>query len=88
MSKERANKIYDLLVLIGGAIEREREGFLFWHCKSKDGCDEYRFQGKLGFGGKYFSFDNVVNCYSEDLNTERSELIEKLNEELKKIKTL
>ena len=81
----KANKIYDLLQNMGGALESERSDFIYHHVISKDSCNEWRFRGKLGFGGKYRAKNNSVDCYKEDLNTERSELINTLNNELKKI---
>jgi hypothetical protein len=60
---------------------------------------EFRFCGKLGFGGKFhmhptsFAFPNVlagdyrayVSCYPEDRTPERDELIEAANERLTKL---
>lgn len=86
MDISKANNVYDLLVSIGGAEESERSSFIYFHCTDKYGCDEWRFIGKLGFGGKYRSKTNRVDCYKEDETPERIILIEKLNSELKKIK--
>lgn len=85
MTKEKANKVYDLLVVFGGAIERERDSFIYHHCENKDGCREWRFRGKLGFGGKYYSRENKVTCYSEDETPERKETIKFINESLSQI---
>ena len=85
MSEEKANKIYDLLVSIGGASETMRNAFIYHHSKDKDICEEWRFCGKLGFGGKYRSRYNAVDCYSEDETKERLKIITKLNLELSKI---
>lgn len=85
MEKEKAHKIYDLLVSIGGASESERDSFVYHHTKSKDVCDEWRFSGKLGFGGKYRSLRNRVDCYLEDETPERIQLMEQLNNELSQI---
>ena len=79
MTKEKANKIYDVLVTEAGANESERENFIFHHCDSKYPCDEWRFQGKLGFGGKYWRLNNRVTCYSEDETTETLKIIEIVN---------
>ncbi len=81
----RANKIYDLLVSIGGAWESDRDSFIYHHCDVKDGCDEWRFAGKLGFGGKYRSGYNRVDCYKEDETPERKKITNELNEALSKI---
>jgi hypothetical protein len=86
MTKEEASKVYDVLVRIGGASESDRSGFVYHHVDSKDGCSEWRFCGKLGFGGKYRSGSNRVSCYQEDQTPSRVCLIETLNTELAEIK--
>jgi len=78
MTINRANNIYNILVNKGGASESDRSNFIYHHTKNK--CDEWRFSGKLGFGGKYRSNQNSVDCYSEDETTERLILIEEINE--------
>lgn len=82
MNKEKLNKVYDLLVSIGGAYEPERDSFIYHHT---EGCSEWRFSGKLGFGGKYRSGYNRVDCYLEDETPERIKLMNELNSELVKI---
>lgn len=79
---DKANQIYSLLVEIGGASERMRGSFIYHHCENEDGCGEWRFQGKLGFGGKYYSGRNVVDCYTEDRDDKTTKIIEELNEKL------
>ncbi len=79
LSKESANSIYDILVSMGGAPEDMRHDFIYHHCDSKFGCDEYRFGGKLGSGGKYYSSNNRVDCYTEDYTSETKTLIEDIN---------
>lgn len=81
----KANKIYNLLVSIGGAWESDRDSFIYHHCDVKDGCDEWRFSGKLGYGGKYRSQTNRVDCYLEDETPERKKITNELNEALSKI---
>ena len=83
--KDRAHKIYDLLVKIGGAREDERQDFIYHHCDDPHGCREWRFRGKLGFGGKYRSTWNGVTYYPEDETPEMIEIKKLLDEELKKI---
>jgi hypothetical protein len=85
MNKNRANKIYDILVNLGGASERMKDSFIYHHCESNDGCDEWRFGGKLGFGGKYRSRTNTVDCYLEDETISKKHLIKNINLELSKI---
>ncbi len=46
---------------------------------------EWRFQGKLGFGGKYYSGRNVVDCYTEDRDDKTTKIIEELNEKLSNV---
>ena len=85
MTKEKANKVYDLLVEIGGASESDRENFVYHHSTSSSICEEWRFGGKLGFGGKYRSQKNRVDCYKEDENEKTLEIINRLNNSLKEI---
>ena len=85
MTKEFATKVYELLVSIGGADASDIDSFVYHHTEDKYGCTEWRFCGKLGFGGKYRSSRNTVDCYSEDETAERVELMELLNRELKKL---
>ena len=64
MTEERANKVYDILVNIGGASEYMRDSFVYHHSDYTNGnCTEWRFMGKLGYGGKYRSNYNAVDCY-------------------------
>jgi molybdopterin biosynthesis enzyme len=46
MTTDKANKIYDLLVSIGGAPESDRNDFIYQHCESEYETVEYRFCGK------------------------------------------
>ena len=81
-----ANKIYDILVKVCGASENMRDNFIY-HTQQEGtwGSSEYRFQGKLGFGGKFWirreGWD--VNCYSEDETPERLAIIKSANEKLR-----
>ena len=85
MTKEKADKVYDLLVNIGGANESDRYDFVYHHTEGKHVCTEWRFCGKLGFGGKYRSSTNSVDCYREDETPKRIKLMDELNSELAKI---
>lgn len=51
MTEEVANAVFDILVTYAGANESIREDFVYHQSTSV--CDEYRFQGALGFGGKF-----------------------------------
>lgn len=85
LTEERANKIFDILVAEAGARENDRYDFVYHHCTCEYGCREYRFQGKLGFGGKYRSTWNGVTYYPENETPEIKAIAEKVNELLKEI---
>jgi len=72
------NKVYDILVNMGGAIEKERGDFLYAFLNDKYPTTEWSFRGLLGCGGKYRS-RNVVTCYSESETPERLDLIKDMN---------
>lgn len=92
MDDELKNKIWDVLVKEAGApdepqlLGNEREQFLQHFPK----CREFRFIGKLGFGGKVRYQKHVsraepkvyVDCYQENLTPEREEIIENTNRAL------
>lgn len=91
MTEDRANKIYDILVNSGGAAEDMRDSFIYHHTDNKYGesnevCTEWRFCGKLGYGGKYRSDYNTVDCYLEDETEEILKIIDEINKELHEIK--
>jgi len=79
------HKVYDILVILGGAAEDLRDSFIFNFTKDNHKSDEWRFQGLLGFGGKYRGERNLVDCYKEDENPKRIKLIIKMNKALKKL---
>ena len=76
--------VFDMLNTIGGAHESMRQDFIYHHTSAQP-CDEYRFQGKLGFGGKYWRKENRVSCYREDETPERLRLIIELDAALSKL---
>lgn len=84
-TEEFANKVYDILVNLGGAAESERKDFIFAHVADFSPCVEWRFGGKLGGGGKYRSTWNGVTCYSESETPERLELIKDINYSLSRL---
>jgi len=86
LKEDFANKVYDLLVSIGGANENERKDFIYHHCLYKNGCQEWRFQGKLGFGGKYRSVRNGVSYYHETSTPEIIDISKELEEKLSLLK--
>lgn len=64
LTRELANRVYDVLVAGVGAPEREREQFVRLH--STEDISEWRFCGYLGFGGKFWSSTMTVTFYNED----------------------
>jgi len=82
LTTRQANEIYDVLVKLARANESLRENFVWWfvtcdHYYSK----EYRFQGNLGFGGKFWvnAGRYYVTCYPEDETPDRLTTIESVN---------
>lgn len=53
---------------------------------SKDPCSEWRFQGSLGFGGKFRYPRMSVDCYREDETAARLKSIEAANKRLTELK--
>lgn len=68
--------IFDVLVTCAGARESMWEDFLY---SLQCGTREYRFQGSLGFGGKYWPETNTVSCYPEDMTDRRRAIITETN---------
>jgi hypothetical protein len=86
LTKEFANQVYNILVKEAGANEYMREDFVFSHTDDEYACWEYRFGGKFGFGGKYWSERNAVNYYPEDHTKRLDKLEAKVNKLLSEIK--
>lgn len=84
MNREIAEKTYDVLVAEAGAPESERDHFMAAWFSGR--LEEYRFRGSLGFGGKYRGHSHMVDCYPEDLNDERREIIARTNAALAEAK--
>ena len=81
-----AHDIYDILVHVCGANPDSREYFVQYVGEEHDsGSYEWRFMGRLGFGGKfYMNLDNWrVDCYREDSTPERRKIIEWANEAIR-----
>lgn len=85
MTEDFANKVYDILIEFGGATESYRSSFIHAHCKDEYPCQEWRFQGHLGFGGKYRSERNKVDYYAEDQTDERDAIKNTVNTKLQAI---
>ncbi len=76
-----ASETFDVLVKHAGASESMRGDFVHNHT-SETPCDEYRFQGTLGFGGKYWRKTNSVSFYTEDTNADRIKTFTETNKAL------
>jgi hypothetical protein len=86
LDKVFANKVYDILVEFGGAIEDERSDFIYHHCDYEYGCMEWRFRGVFGSGGKYRSERNGVSYYPESETPEMVVGKELVERKLKRMK--
>jgi hypothetical protein len=79
----------EVLVPICGAHgDPDREGFTQAHLDTAYPCTEWRFQGNLGFGGKFrlrSDLSCAVDCYPEDETPARRETIQKANSALKEL---
>jgi hypothetical protein len=73
--------IWDVLAEECGASDADRDYFLDWMARDSPG-KEFRFQGSLGFGGKFWSDDWRVNCYRENETPERTDAIRRANARL------
>lgn len=84
-------RVWDILVENAGAPKgpHDREGFVL-ACLDTHRyriLTEYRFGGKLGFGGKFWRYNGrlYINCYPEDLNPAREAILEKVNQMLAEV---
>ena len=77
--------VYDVLIDLAGAPHAEKENFVYSHIKIDAIVEEWRFGGYLGFGGKYWSEKNSVNCYQENETPKIIKLIEEINKRLDEI---
>lgn len=89
LSDEMANKVWDVLVEMGGAEEAKRFGFISYVTVERE-HHEYRFMGKLGGGGKFHTDDYrdhpiYVTYYPEQQDDERDEIEQKLNAKLSEL---
>jgi hypothetical protein len=78
----KPDAVWDVLVEMAGAREEERAQFVHHAETTKPGDLEYRFMGKLGFGGKVWSLYNGgwrIDCYLEDSTPARRKIIEAVN---------
>lgn len=80
LTPEQADAVFTILVEHAGAHPDDRAEFLYHETKD-GGCTEFRFQGSLGFGGKFYvNADRwYVGAYREDMTPDRAEVIERVN---------
>ncbi len=78
--------VYDVLVDEAGASETWRQDFVHAHTV-RPTCQEYRFQGVLGFGGKFWPSNWTVTCYPEDETPERLAVIARVNASLAELRS-
>ncbi|MFS0887005.1 hypothetical protein [Aeromicrobium sp. 179-A 4D2 NHS] len=96
VDRELAGRIYDLLIEKAGAVDDadDKDDFVYWLSGALDtrlGGKEYRFMGRLGFGGKFWwhvpynlpgrpeQGQWYVTCYPEDSNPEREQIVADTN---------
>ncbi len=74
-----SDRVYTILIQETGASPEDRFSFRNWF-ENQEGF-EYRFQGALGFGGKFWRNNGrfYVTCYRENETPERLAVIEKTN---------
>ena len=87
-TEEGANAVYDLLVKVGSAYEGDRISFVHYHsAEPVQFSTEWRFQGRLGFGGKFYTDHDRwrVGCYREDDTPERTKAIDEMNKALEQL---
>jgi hypothetical protein len=82
-----ARRIYAVLVEYAGASSVDGEAYAFAHAVSVKRTDEYRFQGWLGFGGKFRNNHSgvYVDCYAEDETEKRRAHIDTCNAKLREL---
>jgi hypothetical protein len=88
MTREQADAVFDVLVEHAGASDGWRDDFV--ERQVAGSTDEYRFQGLLGFGGKFWNCNGrwYVSAYPEDVKRrpEMRQAIDATNEALAALK--
>lgn len=84
--EEIFGRAYDVLIEHAKAAPRDRAYFVRLFSTDRR-ANEYRFQGVLGFGGKFYRDDAryYVTCYPEDSTPEREAVVTRVNELLKQL---
>ena len=88
-SKALYETVWDILVDHAGASKNPRDKAAFvLACLDRDNkLYEYRFCGRLGFGGKLWRYDGriYITCYPEDSTPERDRILRETNTQLAKL---
>ncbi len=82
------SRAFDILVEHAGVQDfRDWQRETFIRDFAEGTTTEWRFQGLLGFGGKFWRNNNhyYITCYPEDRTPERETIIAKVNELLKEL---
>jgi hypothetical protein len=92
VSEQLYRQCWAILVQHAGARAEDIDQFL-QACeqiqdRSSGDCLEYRFCGVLGFGGKFWRYQNrlYITCYPEDETEKRRGVIQKVNQLLEAIR--
>jgi hypothetical protein len=87
LEKSFFSEVYDILVKEGGAEENMRDSFVSSHLSTSEyPCNEWRFCGYFGFGGKYRRGSNTVDYYLESTTPSRDLLEKQINDHLRMLK--
>ncbi len=77
----QAHQVYEILIEYGGATPHGQPDFRYAMVHAEIPCQEYRFGGVLGFGGKFHNEDNRfrVSAYAEHTGPEERILMARAN---------
>ncbi len=88
LTPAEASWLYAVLVDCCRASPQTDDVAAFVHeFTSENPTREYRFQGGLGFGGKFRFPQLSVDCYPEDINPARTAMMAAANAKLASMKT-
>ncbi len=86
LTKQQAAEVWNILVECCGADADGDMPVQFFHSATTTPNLEFRFQGRLGFGGKVFlEHPPRVSCYQEDSSPKRRTMMNSANLRLQKI---
>lgn len=91
VSKDVALALYEVLVTECKACAADADSFVYEFTKRDDPygpTQEWRFQGALGFGGKFRYPRCTVDCYRENETPETLAMIASANKKLAELKAL